>query len=113
LTAEDTLDRSQVRKGSLRKKDEDGLVRSIKDINIVDSGRYKHKGESRVDTTKTVSSLADSTVKDAREEKSEIIKEMKSWIKTIDYNIKNASFQHEIILPKLQNALYKWCLFIE
>jgi hypothetical protein len=37
---------------------------------------------------------------------------MKGWIKAVEAAGKEGAVLPEISLPKLENAIYKWCLFI-
>lgn len=48
-----------------------------------------------------------------REEKGEVLREMKGWIKTVEAAGNEGTGLQEGTLGKLENALYKWSLFIE
>jgi hypothetical protein len=70
LAAEDSVEHPHPRR-SLRKRDEDSLSKNIKEANLVDSGRYKHKGEARNDASRILKTGSESGMetRSMREEK--------------------------------------------
>lgn len=76
----------QLRPGrSLRKRDADPLTLPLNESSLRALGRNRPKAESLVDTSRTLQSETDSRLenREIREEKTEIIKEMKGWIRTV------------------------------
>lgn len=82
------------------------LVKSIKDLNL-DSPGLRNSQECKTKTSRSIEN--DSAIKD---EKCDVVREIKGWIKSMENANKDEGRLQDHTIPKLQKALKKWCFFI-
>jgi hypothetical protein len=92
----------------MKKREDEMIMKGSKDLSGLDSSRGRYNGEGKSTTLKSTGN--DSTI--FKEDKCDIVKEIKTWIKVIEKADKDDGKLNENTLQKLQNSLYKWCFGI-